>query len=61
MVDEFTRQCLTLEVEHRMIHGGAPVASQQSRILRVDRCSVSGTASAGDVPRPKTINNDLTS
>lgn len=43
------------------IHVGAPVASQQSRILRVDQCSVSETTLAGDVLRPKTINNGLTS
>lgn len=45
----------------RTVHVGAPVASQQSRILRVDGRSVSETELAGDVPRSRTINNGLTS
>lgn len=34
----------------KAIHGGAPVASQQSRILRVDQTSVSSTQRVGKVP-----------
>jgi putative transposase len=45
----------------RMVHAGAPVASQQSRILRVDEKIVSKTVAAEGVPRPKIINNGLTS
>jgi len=34
----------------RMVHVGAPVASQQSRILRVDRRNVTKKKRAGKVP-----------
>lgn len=37
-------------VSRLVVHVGAPVASQQSRILRVDRTSVSKTKRAGKVP-----------
>ena len=33
--------------DHPMVHVGAPVASQQSRILRVDETSVEETVAAG--------------
>jgi putative transposase len=36
----------------KAIHVGAPVASQQSRILRVDESSVARTKRAGKVPAP---------
>jgi hypothetical protein len=45
---------------HRMIHVGAPVASQQSRILRVDEKSISQTKAAGTFPA-KNHNIGLTS
>jgi transposase-like protein len=37
------------DVSRMVIHVGAPVASQQSRILRVDRTSVTKTKGAGKV------------
>ena len=36
--------------DHRTIHVGAPVAPQQSRILRVDEISVTETTTAGTFP-----------
>jgi putative transposase len=38
--------------DRRMIHVGAPVASQQSRILRVDGPSVASVMDVGKVPTP---------
>lgn len=39
--------------DRRMVHGGAPVASQQSRILRVDQVSVTKGCGVGKVPTPE--------
>lgn len=39
--------------DHRTIHPGAPVAPQQSRILRVDEMIVIQTQQSRDVPGPK--------